>query len=58
MESKTIVSMGVLFPMKHRDAFENPTQFKPERWLGENAKALEKYFVPFSKGPRSCLGIK
>jgi len=55
---QTTVSMGVLFPMKHSDAFENPEKFEPERWLGENAKALDKYFVPFSKGPRSCLGIK
>ncbi|KAI1247304.1 hypothetical protein MGN70_011192 [Eutypa lata] len=53
----TIVSMGVLFPMKHSDGFENPTKYEPERWLVENAKALDKYFVPFSKGPRSCLGI-
>lgn len=51
--------MGVLFPMKHSDAFENPGKFEPERWLDEGGSgAVEKYFVPFSKGPRSCLGIK
>ncbi|KAG9186431.1 hypothetical protein G6011_09539 [Alternaria panax] len=54
----TTVSMGTLFSMKHEDAFENPTKFEPERWLAKDAAALDKYFVPFSKGPRSCLGIK
>ncbi|CAE6472151.1 unnamed protein product [Rhizoctonia solani] len=34
------------------DAFE----FRPERWLDENAASLNKYFVPFSLGPRSCVG--
>lgn len=50
--------MGTLFSMKHKDAFENPKKFEPERWLAKDAAALDKYFVPFSKGPRSCLGIK
>lgn len=44
--------------MKHKDAFEHPERFEPERWLVKDASALEKYFVPFAKGPRSCLGIK
>lgn len=44
----------------HRDPtiFEKPDEFIPDRWLGENAKDLEKWLVPFSKGPRSCLGLK
>lgn len=52
--------MGVLFPMQHPYAFEKPEQFIPERWLTEDKEAQErhdKFFVPFSKGPRSCLGI-
>lgn len=50
--------MGVLFPMQHEDAFTDAHIYNPSRWLTEDAKALDKYFVPFSKGPRSCLGIK
>ena len=46
--------------MQHPYAFEKPEQFIPERWLTEDREAQErheKFFVPFSKGPRSCLGI-
>ncbi|CAE6439340.1 unnamed protein product [Rhizoctonia solani] len=32
------------------------SEFRPERWLDENAGLLNKYFVPFSLGPRSCIG--
>jgi len=31
--------------------------FIPERWLQPDSRELENYFVPFSKGPRNCLGI-
>jgi len=37
--------------------FDEPETFKPERWLDtDSASKLDKYFVPFSKGPRSCPG--
>lgn len=31
-------------------------RFLPERWLGEAAKDLQKYFMPFSAGGRGCIG--
>lgn len=40
--------------------FEDPTKFDPERWLAP-AEAVErrmKFMVAFSRGSRSCLGIK
>lgn len=33
-------------------------EFRPERWLGDNAAELEKYLVSFSKGTRICPGIE
>jgi cytochrome P450 len=42
----------------HRDPelFEQPLEFRPERWLGENAAKLQKGFMPFSSGARACVG--
>ncbi|CUA71976.1 Benzoate 4-monooxygenase [Rhizoctonia solani] len=30
--------------------------FRPERWLDDHAGSFNKYFVPFSVGPRACIG--
>ncbi|KXN81884.1 Trichodiene oxygenase [Leucoagaricus sp. SymC.cos] len=53
----TIVSTGYTF--LHRDPviFPDPHEFRPERWLQLDSSALESYLVPFSRGPRMCLGI-
>ncbi|KXH55564.1 hypothetical protein CSAL01_06767 [Colletotrichum salicis] len=37
----TIVSMGILFPMQHPWAFENPDQYIPERWLNYSRRGCE-----------------
>ncbi|CAE6412062.1 unnamed protein product [Rhizoctonia solani] len=31
-------------------------EFRPERWLDDESSSLNKYFVPFSVGPRACIG--
>jgi cytochrome P450 len=43
----------------HRDPryFEDPEEFRPERWFDEKTKQLHKYaYFPFSGGPRICIG--
>ncbi|CCO33927.1 Benzoate 4-monooxygenase [Rhizoctonia solani AG-1 IB] len=35
---------------------DDPEEFRPERWLDDNSSSLNKYFVPFSLGPRACIG--
>jgi cytochrome P450 len=43
----------------HRDArfFDQPLQFKPERWTPEFESQLPKYaYLPFGAGPRVCIG--
>ncbi|KAK0639802.1 cytochrome P450 family protein [Cercophora newfieldiana] len=45
--------------MLHSDpnVYPEPKSFKPERWLGDYDKQMDRNFIPFSKGSRSCLGI-
>lgn len=43
----------------HRDArfFDEPQEFKPERWTAEFEARLPKYaYFPFGAGPRACIG--
>ena len=53
----TIVGMSAVFLHNNTEIFPEPHDFNAERWLGPNAKELERYLVSFSRGPRSCLGI-
>lgn len=38
--------------------FPDPWTYRPERWLEDTPEAanLRKYVMPFSQGPRACLG--
>ncbi len=43
---------------RHRQLWDNPDHFMPERFLPENAAARQRYsYVPFSLGPRICAGM-
>ncbi|KAI0554689.1 benzoate 4-monooxygenase cytochrome P450 [Xylaria curta] len=44
--------------IQHSEECYGPTarQFIPERWLGEEGKTLEKYFITFGQGYNSCPG--
>ncbi|KAI0047712.1 putative P450 monooxygenase [Auriscalpium vulgare] len=53
----TVVSQSPTFVQHVDSAFERANEFLPERWLREDAKALESSILVFSRGPRSCLGI-
>ncbi|KAL0575628.1 hypothetical protein V5O48_006353 [Marasmius crinis-equi] len=54
----TIVATSCVFLHQNPEVFDNPTEFRPERWLQPNAKELEsRYLVAFSRGPRICLGL-
>ncbi|WP_202702252.1 cytochrome P450 [Flavobacterium sp. UGB4466] len=50
--------IGVSFYELHRNPkyWENPEEFIPERFLGEQKKHSMQYFYPFGAGPRMCIG--
>ncbi|KPI37259.1 Trichodiene oxygenase [Cyphellophora attinorum] len=59
----TIVGMSAIFMHYNTDIFPDPHKFNPRRWISGDDESpsrfreLERYLVPFSRGPRSCLGI-
>ncbi|KAL4887213.1 putative cytochrome P450 [Aspergillus karnatakaensis] len=55
--ANAVVGMSTHFVLQNETIFERPGEFRPERWLGDKAKDLDRWLVSFSKGPRSCLGI-
>ena len=58
MSLQTVVSQSALYVAHSEEIFTRPHDFLPDRWLQPESKALESWLVAFSKGPRSCMGIK
>jgi cytochrome P450 len=60
--ARTPISMTIPFLNHDEEIFPNSMSFVPERWLdspkAKNGSPLDRYFVGFGKGTRSCLGIK
>jgi cytochrome P450 len=50
--------IGVSFYELHRNPkyWNNPDEFIPDRFLGEQKKKSMQYFYPFGAGPRMCIG--
>lgn len=57
---QTPVSESIYFVHWDPTLFPEPSKFRPERWIKaqETGFRLEKYMICFSRGSRSCLGIK
>ncbi|KAK6519335.1 hypothetical protein TWF281_003170 [Arthrobotrys megalospora] len=37
--------------------FPNPDKWDPTRWLVEDTREMERYWIPFSRGSRICIGM-
>jgi len=54
----SVVAISSAFIHNDPVLFPDPFKFNPERWLqGPESRALERWLVPFSTGPRQCLGM-
>jgi cytochrome P450 len=53
-------SMVVIAPYvlhRHRKLWDEPDAFRPERFLPENRKRIDRFaYLPFGAGPRVCIG--
>ncbi|UZP34352.1 hypothetical protein NXS19_002168 [Fusarium pseudograminearum] len=52
----TPVGMNAYYLHTDPNAFPEPFEYKPERWLGHVTPAMKRSFVPFSRGSRRCPG--
>lgn len=48
--------MSGTFVHSSSSLFPDASTFDPSRWLADDAAELERWLVPFSKGPRMCIG--
>lgn len=51
----TVTSMSPLVTHMQSNYFEEPYEFRPERWI-DNPK-LGRWFMGFARGSRNCLGL-
>ncbi|TKA70335.1 hypothetical protein B0A49_04027 [Cryomyces minteri] len=52
----TTVSMSAYVAHRDERIFPDAETYKPERWLADNAKEMQPYFISFSAGARGCIG--
>ncbi|KAI1505577.1 putative flavonoid 3-hydroxylase [Biscogniauxia marginata] len=55
----TPVSMTIRDVLLDPNIYEDPSEFRPERWLSTNPdiEKLNQHFIPFSRGNRICAGM-
>lgn len=57
IEAGTTVIVSPWIIHRHERLWDDPGAFRPERFLPEKRKAIDRYaYIPFSAGPRVCIG--
>ena len=57
IEAGTAVAISPWVLHRHQLLWDAPDEFRPQRFLPENRKAIDRYaYIPFSAGPRVCIG--
>ncbi|PWY82160.1 putative benzoate 4-monooxygenase cytochrome P450 [Aspergillus heteromorphus CBS 117.55] len=53
----TMLGMTSFLTHRNEQIYPDPLAFRPERWLGNEGKRLDRYLVSFGRGPRACVGM-
>ncbi|KAL4875192.1 cytochrome P450 [Aspergillus karnatakaensis] len=56
VEEGVTVSVPTYTLLQDPEAFENPFEYNPDRWLSGDKSKLHAAFYPFNHGPRACIG--
>ncbi|BFZ12158.1 hypothetical protein BsWGS_15197 [Bradybaena similaris] len=53
----TLITVAVINLHRNSLVWEAPDEFRPERFLPENLASMDSFsYLPFSAGPRNCIG--
>ncbi len=52
----SLLLMSVYELHRHRDFWDDPESFRPERFTKERKKEMGRFYYPFGAGPRMCIG--
>ncbi|TKY86950.1 hypothetical protein EX895_003627 [Sporisorium graminicola] len=54
----TVVSSSVHQTLRNPDVYHpDPDSFRPQRWLEDVTEDMQRSFIPFSSGLRTCVGM-
>jgi hypothetical protein len=55
-KKESSILLSIIEIHKHKDLWENPEEFNPNRFSPEKAKSYSSQYFPFGAGPRKCIG--